>query len=261
MGLFRRLMGREPAWIERWGMYPSGPEDRLAMYSVDLGAVDAAPVAKLPVRVDVAFTYRGDGASGMPADGELVEIRSLEDALDRAMKALGGAYVGRVLTGNQGTMTGYLPPGATAPALEALPSAAALAPRLTLTPDPGWTRLVEELAPHEWQRNMIDDNRVLAELEQHGDRPAEPRDVEYLGYLPDPDTAEAAAAALRAEGFAVAYERDDEGEYVLQAVRRDPVAAPEVHAVTWLVRQTVEQHGGVYDGWGCTVQSRDFVDS
>jgi Regulator of ribonuclease activity B len=66
---------------------------------------------------------------------------------------------------------------------------------------------------------------------------------------------------LRAEGFAVAYERDDEGEYVLQAVRRDPVAAPEVHAVTWLVRQTVEQYGGVYDGWGCTVQSRDFVDS
>src|SRR5690349_18812676 len=143
MGLFRRLMGREPAWIERWGMYPSGPEDRLAMYSVDLGAVDAAPVAALPVRLDVEFTYQGDGASGMPADAELVEIRSLEDAVDRAMKALGGAYVGRVLTGNQGTMTGYLPPSATPPDL---PKAETLVPRLTLTTDPGWTRLVEEMA-------------------------------------------------------------------------------------------------------------------
>ncbi len=258
MGLFGRLLGREPAWTERWGMYPSGPEDQLAMYSIDLGAVDAAPVAKLPVRVDVEFTYQGDGASGMPADAELVEIRSLEDAVDRAMKALGGAYVGRVLTGNKGTMTGYLPPDATAPALA---PTGTLAPRLSLTPDPAWSRLVEELAPDEWQRNMIDDNQVLQELEQHGDRPAEPRDVEYLGYFADPDGAEAAAVALRAEGFAVIYERDDEGEYVLQAVRHDPVAAPEVHAVTWLVRQTVELHGGAYDGWGCTIQSRDFVDS
>jgi hypothetical protein len=174
------------------------------------------------------------------------------------MKALGGAYVGRVLADNKGTMTGYLPPVASAPAL---PDAGTLAPRLTLTADPTWSRLVDDLAPDEWQRNMIDDNRVLEELERHGDRPAEPRDVEYLGYFGDPDAAEAAATTLRAEGFTVTYERDDEGEYLLQAIRRDPVVAPEVHAVTWLVRQTVEQHAGVYDGWGCTVQSRDFVES
>jgi len=258
MGLFRRLMGRERAWTERWGVYPSGPDDRLAMYSIDLGAVDAAPIAKLPLRVDVDFTYEGDGASGMPADAELVEIRTLEEGVDRAMKALGGAYVGRVLADNKGTMTGYLPPTAPAPAL---PDAGTLAPRLTLTPDPDWSRLVDDLAPDEWQRNMIDDNQVLQELERLGDQPAEPRDVEYLGYFADSEHAEAAAEALRAEGFTVACERDDEGEHVLQAVRRDPVAAPEVHAVTWLVRQTVEQHAGLYDGWGCTVESRDFVDS
>jgi hypothetical protein len=260
VGLFQRLIGREKnkAWTEQWGVYPSGPDDQLAMYSIDLGAVDAAPVTKLPLRVDVEFTYGGDGASGMPADAELVEIRTLEEVVDRAMKALGGAYVGRVLADNKGMMTGYLPPSATAPDL---PKPGTLAPRLTLTPDPTWSRLVDELAPDEWQRNMIDDNRVLQELEHHGDETARPRDVEYLGYFPDPDNAEAAAAALRDEGFTVEYERDDEGEYVLQAIRSDPVAAPEVHAVTWLVRQTVEQHGGLYDGWGCTVQSRDFADN
>jgi Regulator of ribonuclease activity B/Family of unknown function (DUF695) len=252
MGLFRKLLGREPAWTERWGVYPSGPDDRLAMYSIDLGAVDAAPVPRLPVRLDVEFSYTGDGASGMPADDELVEIRSLEDVVDRAMRALGGAYVGRVLADNKGTMTGYLPPSAATPAL---PEQRSLSPRLTLTPDPAWSRLVEELAPDEWQRNMIDDNQVLQELESHGDRLGEPREVEYVGYFADPDRAEEAAEALRAEGFAVAYERDDEGEFALQATRRDPVAAPEVHAVTWLVRQIIEQQSGVYDGWGCNVQS------
>src|SRR5690242_11476192 len=151
MGLFRRLMGRERSWTERWGVYPSGPEDRLAMYSVDLGAVDAAPVAKLPVRADVEFTYAGDGASGMPAEAELAEIRSLETVVDRALRALGGAYVGRVMTGNTGRMTGYLPTDASEPALAALPGVPDLAPRVTLTPDPQWSRLVDELAPNEWQ--------------------------------------------------------------------------------------------------------------
>jgi hypothetical protein len=252
MGMFRKLLGRGPVWTERWGVYPSGPQDKLAMYSIDLGAIDAAPVPKLPIRLDVEFTYTGDGASGMPAEDELAEIRSLEDVVDRAMRAVGGAYVGRVLADNKGTMTGYLPPSAAAPAL---PEQRALSPRLTLTPDPAWSRLVEELAPDEWQRNMIDDNQVLQELEGHGDRLGVPREVEYLGYFADLDQAEEAAQALRAEGFAVAYERDDEGEFALQATRRDSVAAPEVHAVTWLVRQVIEQRSGVYDGWGCSVQS------
>ncbi len=89
----------------------AGSDDRLAMYSIDLGAVDAAPVPRLPVRLDVEFTYAGDGASGMPADAELVD-----DPLPRRTwstrrcAALGGAYVGRVRHGQHGPMTGYLPP-------------------------------------------------------------------------------------------------------------------------------------------------------
>jgi len=252
MGLFSKLLGREPAWTESWGVYPSGPDDRLAMYSVDLGAVDAAPVAKLPIRADVEFTYAGDDGSGMPAEPELAEIRSLEVIVDRAMRALGGAYVGRVMTGNAGRMTGYLPAAASEPALPEHPT---LAPRLTLTPDPQWSRLVEELAPNEWQRNTIDDNQLLQLLEEHGVRPGTPREIEYLGYFADPEQAAEATVALQADGFTVTYERDDEGEYVLQAVRSDPVGVPEMHAVTWLVRQHIEQNGGVYDGWGCTVQT------
>jgi hypothetical protein len=124
-----------------------------------------------------------------------------------------------------------------------------------VTADPAWSLVRDELAPDGWQRNVIDDNHVLQALEEHGDRLGEPRDVEHVGYFGDADDAEAAAAELRAEGFAVAYERDDEGEYALQAVRHDPVEPPDVHAVTWLVRQAVERHSGVYDGWGCTVQT------
>jgi hypothetical protein len=252
MGLFRKLMGREPAWTQRWGVYPSEAGDRLAMYNIDVGAVDAAPVPKLPLRLDVEFTYAGDGASGMPDDTELHEIRTLEDAVDKAMRALGGAYVGRVLTENTGRMTGYLPESAQPPGLPVVPG---LTARVSLTPDPAWSRVRDELAPDAWQRNLIEDNQVVHALESHGDRLDAPREVEHMGYFPDQDRAEAAAESLRGEGFAVTFERDDEGEFALQAIRRDPVEPPGIHAVTWLVRETIEGLDGAYDGWGCVVQT------
>jgi len=251
MGLFRKLLGREPAWTERWSIYPSEVGDRLTMYNIDLGAVDAAPVAKLPVRLDVELTYDGDGASGMPRDEELVEIRTLEDAVDKAMRALGGAYVGRVLTDNTCRMTGYLPESAKAPEIPAGPS---LRPRLTLTPDPAWSVVRDELAPDPWQRNVIDDLQVIQQLQAHDDRLDVPREVEFIAYFAEAERAEVAGEELRGDGFATTVEPDDEGGFALKAVRRDPVAAPDIHAVTWLVRETVERHDGEYDGWGCVIQ-------
>ena len=251
MGLLRRLLGREPAWVERWAVYPGEVGDGLAMYNIDLGAVEAAPVGRLPQRLDVDFTYTGDGTSGMPADAELGAIHALDEAVRQALRGAGGAMVGRVVTANTGRITGYLPDGATAPPLPHLP---ALSPVATLSSDPGWTRVRDELTPDAWQRNIMDDNQVVQELEGHGDRLSQPRPVEFLAYFPDTDHAEAAAQDLRNLGFAVTVERGDEADFVLQAIRRDAVEPPALHEVTWEVRGVVERHDGIYDGWGCMVQ-------
>jgi hypothetical protein len=250
--LLRRLLGREQAWIERWAVYPGEVDGRLAMYNIDLGAVEAAPVARLPQRFDVEFAYTGDGASGMPAAAELTSIHALDEAVRQALRAAGGALVGRVLSDNAGHITGYLPEDAT-PA--ALGSVAGLEPKVALASDPGWARVREQLTPDSWQRNIMDDNQVVQELEAHGDRLSAPRAVEFLAYFPDPDRAESAAEELRVDGFAVTVERGDEGDFALQAIRRDPVEPPVVHEMTWKVRGIVERHDGLYDGWGCMVQA------
>ncbi|GAA1562024.1 DUF695 domain-containing protein [Dactylosporangium maewongense] len=252
MGLLRRLLGREPAWVERWAVYPGEIGAGLAMYNIDLGAVEAAPVARLPQRFDVEFTYTGDGASGMPADSELGAIHALDEAVRQALRGVRGAMVGRVVTANTGRITGYLPEGAAAPALPDIPELSATG---RLEPDPGWSRVREELTPNGWQRNIMEDNQVVQELEGHGDRLSQPRPVEFLAYFPDTDRAEAAAQELRDLGFAVTVERGDEADFVLQAIRRDAVEPPALHEVTWEVRGVVERHDGAYDGWGCMVQA------
>lgn len=251
MGLLRRLLGREPAWEERWAVYPGEVGGLLAMYNIDLGAVEAAPVARFPRRFDVEFAYSGDGASGMPAAAELTSIHALDEAVRQVLRSAGGALVGRVLSDNAGRITGYLPAEATPPPL---PSIDGLTPTVSLASDPGWTRVREELTPDAWQRNIMEDNQVVQELEAHGDRLSAPRAVEFLAYFPDAERAEASAQDLREEGFAVTVERGDEGDFVLQAIRRDPVEPPTLHEMTWKVRGIVEGHDGIYDGWGCMVQ-------
>ncbi|MGI5247094.1 DUF695 domain-containing protein [Dactylosporangium sp. CA-139066] len=251
MGLLRRLLGREPAWDERWAVYPGEVGGRLAMYNIDLGAVEAAPVARFPQRYDVEFAYAGDGASGMPAAAELGAIHALDEAVRQVLRSAGGAFVGRVLSDNGGRITGYLPADTTPPPLAPIDG---LAPTVTLHADPGWTRVREELTPDAWQRNIMDDNQVVQELEAHGDRLSAPRAVEFLAYFPDPDRAELSAQELREDGFAVTVERGDEGDFVLQAIRRDSVEPPALHETTWKVRGIVESHDGIYDGWGCMVQ-------
>ncbi|MFG2037553.1 DUF695 domain-containing protein [Dactylosporangium sp. NPDC048998] len=251
MGLLRRLLGREQAWVERWAVYPGEVGGRLAMYNIDLGAVEAAPVTRFPQRYDVEFAYTGDGASGMPAAAELNSIHTLDAAVRQVLRSAGGALVGRVLSDNAGRITGYLPANTNPPPL---PPIDGLAPTAEVSSDPGWTRVREELTPDAWQRNIMDDNQVVQELEAHGDRLSLPRAVEFLAYFPDPERAEASAQELREDGFAVTVERGDEGDFVLQAIRRDAVEPPALHEATWKVRGIVESHDGIYDGWGCMVQ-------
>jgi hypothetical protein len=251
VGLLRRLLGREPAWDERWAVYPGEVGGRLAMYNIDLGAVEAAPVARFPQRFDVEFAYGGDGASGMPAAEELAAIHALDAAVRNVLRSAGGALVGRVLSDNTGRITGYLPAGATPAPLSPVEG---LTPTVSQASDPGWTRVREELTPDAWQRNIMDDNQVVQELEAHGDRLSVPRAVEFLAYFPDTGRAELTAEELRQEGFAVTVDKGDEGDFVLQAIRREPVEPPALHELTWKVRGLVEGHDGMYDGWGCMVQ-------
>jgi hypothetical protein len=114
-----------------------------ALWSVDLGAVDAAPVASLPVRVDITAAYPA-GSDGLPT-GHLAEA---EDAVRTAVEALGGAYVGRVASQGRCRYTAHLP---TQPSAEVgftdLPGA-----EVWVEYDPHWAyvrdTVSERLIPH-----------------------------------------------------------------------------------------------------------------
>jgi hypothetical protein len=240
------LLRRKARWEEAWRVYPGTVGGVAALWSVDLGAVGAAPLAHLSVRMDVEVEYAPD-ADGLPGDWAF--IARAEDAVREGATRHGGVYVGRVAAGGVCRFTGHLAAEPAAKAdLAALPQA-----RTGFAYDPHWAYVRDSLAPDERQQQMLTDLAVVELLSEHGDLLATPRAVEHVAIFAEQAPAEHAAAALRADGFAATVERDDEGEFELTALRSDPVAPPVVHELTWRVKETVERHGGTYDGWNCQV--------
>jgi regulator of ribonuclease activity B/uncharacterized protein DUF695 len=249
MALFGR---RRRRWEESWALFPGTVNGAFAMYLVDLGALDVAPVAAWQLRLDVTAPYpaRDDG---MPAEGELAGVQALEDQVSALAGRLGGAYVGRVLTAGTARLACYLP---CAPAQ--LPPLLPLGGRVPLAGvegDPGWLLLRRQLAPDGRQRHAISDLRVVQALLDRGDQLERPRQVGHLGHFLTAAAAAAAAAELRAAGFDARVEAAERDRFPLSVQRIDPVDPPELHEVTWLVRQTMERYGGSYDGWGCRAQT------
>src|SRR5262245_56981214 len=106
MSLFERLLGRQkPRWAEAWHTFPGTLDGASAQWSVDLGAVDAAPLPQLPVRLDVEAPYQAD-PDGLPSDP--AQVTRLEDAVRRTVGQLDGVYVGRVTGHGRVRFTGHL---------------------------------------------------------------------------------------------------------------------------------------------------------
>lgn len=250
MRLLDRLRGRRGSrWAQRWAVYPGEIEGHLAIYFVDLGAAGAAPVAELPVRLDVTvrFVARSDG---MPADGHLSGVQRLEDIVSAIAGAEGGVFVGRVISAGACRYTAYLPAEPLRPVV--LPRDD-FDPVLSIERDPMWTYVRGALAPDERQRHVIGDLGVVQALVQHGDSLDPARPVDHTGLFADRARAELAAGELRLDGFTAGVSPDRDGGFVLEAIRVDSVAPPRLHELTWAVYEVVRRHGGVYDGWNCEV--------
>jgi hypothetical protein len=247
MSLFGRLMGRRRTrWDENWQTFSGVLGSDRAQWTVDLGAVDAAPVSALPVRLDIEVTYPA-GTDGMPTD--VVAMGRVEDAVRVAVAGYGGEYIGGLVGGGRHRLTAHLPAEpAGQPSIAGLPEAV-----VTTAYDPHWAYVRDTLAPDARQHQMLVDLTLVTALSEQGDSLVTPRDIVHGAVFAEPAAAEAAAAELRADGFAVEVAPDDEGEFALTAQRRDNVAPPRIHEITWGITETVERHGGRYDGWQCAV--------
>lgn len=120
-------------------------------------------------------------------------------------------------------------------------------------PDPEWTVYREFLLPSPRDMQRIHNRRVVALLEEHGDRLEMPRWIDHRAYIPSDASADALQISLFEQGFSVSIHHGDASRDVTVDFKR--VDAPaKIERVVIPVFDLVQSLGGAYDGWGCGVE-------
>lgn len=98
------------------------------------------------------------------------------------------------------------------------------------------------------------DAATLAELARAGSDLERTHEMEFFLYLPDRTTADAVAAQLEAEGFAVGVKASEEGgDWLCLATRTMVPTLDELQRLRRHLGAVAESREGAYDGWGATV--------
>ncbi len=96
---------------------------------------------------------------------------------------------------------------------------------------------------------------VFTEFDKAGGDRSKPVVVDFHSYFDSDSHAEAEAAGrdLRRDGFTIVDERIDTGEWGLTASKRMTMVPAVVDRVEAEVETIVDDHGGVYDGFGAAL--------
>lgn len=243
---------------DHWDFYFFVVDGRPCSTMLDLALVSSAPLAARPWLLSIRLPLAEPRTDGLSANTEAEVLGKIEDALVRSLEARCGAlFVGRMTYRGVRDLFFYARKAdgldeAMAEVLAGFPKRRALSRKQH---DPGWRHYLDVLypGPLEWQ--WIKDRRVVDTLKEQGDRSDVLRPIDHHAFFDDEAAATAWAASVRTMGFEVEVRRreDQPTEWTAHAVREDPAVLAHVHDIASRLYGLAEEHGGRYDGWGCSV--------
>lgn len=237
-----------------WDFYALLVEDRPASIFVDLALAGHAPLASAATIASVSVAMRAPRADGLSSEDEFDDLVAVEQSLEANLTD-GAIYAGRCTTAGCRDFYFYVADieAFTTSAASAMAGHPAYAYSTRHRPDPEWTVYREFLLPGPRDMQRIHNRRVVALLEEHGDRLTMPRWIDHRAYMPNDTSAEALQITLFEQGFSVeVYHRDATGAVTVDFKRVD--APEEIERVVMPVFDLVRSLGGDYDGWGCEVE-------
>ena len=241
---------------ERWDFYWFVVEDKPCSTMLDLGIADAVPVAERPWLISIRMPLERPRKDGLCDNDEAKSLGELEDALALELaRACDAWFVGRMTWNGTRDLFYYArSPDGLEPALSA--AFKGRAPRRLMTrtkQDPEWRHYLDVLypGPLEWQ--WMKDRHTVEKLRERGDRAEVPRPIDHFAYFETQPAASAFADACRTMGFETSVRPADAGRgFQVHATREDPAELAHVNDISCRFLGLAEEHGGSYDGWGCT---------
>ena len=245
---------------DNWDSYLCEINQRPASILVDLGIVSQAPLPQFPCMGYVNIALKHPDENGFPRREEYETLIVVEDTLEAALTAQGGAaYVGRCATEGRHDLIFYTTGTAgwdakVAAAMQAFPSyewdtGAHL--------EPEWETYLNFLYPDDNDMLAIQNRRVCRRLLEQGDDLSKSRPVDHWLAFPAHALALAFCDEARAQGYKVEEaapeaQEDGEGSAPIFRVRLSRSDAPDdIDEITFALFGLARKHEGAYDGWGC----------
>lgn len=233
-----------------WDFYMLGVDDQPASTFVDLALAAIAPITNAPIMAYVSVLMRASRPDGLSSQEEFDDLVAVERSLEAAIQAQAHTvYAGRCTTAGSRDFYFYVadPDAFDTGVAEAMVQHPDYRFNTGHRPDAAWSVYREFLYPGARDMQRIQNRRVLAVLEEHGDRLDVPRWIDHRAYMPTPEAAEALQIHLVKLGYSIETHSDDNGEAMTLDFKR--IDRPrEIEQVVIPIFETVRSLGGTYDG-------------
>jgi uncharacterized protein (TIGR01619 family) len=243
---------------ENWEIYPSQLKEEFALFAVDLGVAEIAPVPVLDNLQWLRIVFTTTRDDGMPDEDEAAQLSEVEDWWVERMQADEGLHVARMTCAGRRELFGYM-------RNDLNDDLVAEARRLfgerydfegNSRQDPGWEVYADFLYPDPMAQRRIGNFKVVTQLRHAGDVASAVRPVDHYIYFPDEATRSQYVDEVVEAGFEVAaQEFDDEHDlpWTLHLKSRHTTDLATIDSIVLPLWIRAQQLGANYDGWGSPI--------
>lgn len=273
MGLFDKLIGKtnseqqsskssnDEGHQEEWEFYFSNVNDQLGSLFVDLGLYNVAPITDKPNVVWVSIKMNNPREDGLSSNEESQLLIKIEDDLvENISSKHNSIYVGRLTSAGERDLYFYL--GDTILYDKTISEVMVAYPKyqfdLGIKEDKEWSIYFDFLYPEPEQFQSIQNRRVVANLEKHGDKLTKPREVDHWIYFKTEKDRETFLDKISNDRFSIVdkdYDKElDEAPYTLHIKRVDKVDYNSVDDYVIYLWKLATECNGDYDGWETSIE-------
>ena len=275
IGLFSKTFGQSQTKLQttisetkaddhkqEWDYYFSNVDNKLSSLFLDLGLYKVAPLEDKSNFVWISIKMNSAGDDGLSSSGESELLGKIESKLVAKLQSkFHSTYVGR-LTSN-GYRDFYFYVGDTIQYGKALSEVMLVYPEYGFKygskTDESWSGYFDFLYPSPLQFQIIQNRRVIDQLEKNGDKLTKLRDVDHWIYFRTKSDRDLFLNKIRLDGFKVLsrdYDKKSGGlPYKLHIQRIDRVDWKSVDAYVIYLWKLANECNGVYDGWETSVET------
>ena len=265
LGFLSRIFGQsEPNkdYQPDWTFYFSNVNDKLSSIATDLNLVAIAPVKGQENVIYVSITMPNPQDNGLSSNHDADELWEIEDALINRLneKKLNYTFVGRLTS--DGYRDLYFFGESTVLIEKEVASAMTAFPNFKFDfghkVDKGWSGYFDFLYPLPRQLQVIQNRRVVEQLEKNGDSLTKPREVFHWIYFKTKDELNQFENYTSSLGFETKNKGEtkqlEQYQFVISISRVDKVGYGDIDEYTLDLWQKASELNGDYDGWETSVE-------